>query len=127
MPGRYIKPGHWVEEEEPLPQLPNNLTLEGKMKEAAVAEAEVEAAVAEAEKAAEKADKMHAISGERYPETEKVLHDARRKLKRANDALQNIIEQSGGRRYKSKRHKRTSKRHKRTSKRHKRTSKRHKK
>jgi hypothetical protein len=121
--GYYVESDHWVEEEKPLPELPNNFTLADKMYAAAEAEAEVEAA----EAAVVAADKMHGVSGWRNPHTEKVLDDAMRKLKRANEVLKHIIEKSGGRRYKSKRHKRTSKRHKRTSKRHKRTSKRHKK
>jgi hypothetical protein len=123
MPGYYVEPGHWVEVEEPLPELPNKLTLADAIEKAAAAEAKVEAA----EAALLEADKMHAISGWSNPQTEKVLYDATKKLKRANDELKHILERSGGRRYKSKRHKRTSKRHKRTSKRHKRTSKRHKK
>jgi hypothetical protein len=84
---------------------------------AAAAAAEEKREAAEAEVVA--ADFNHATSGWRNPWTENKLNDAKEKLKDAEAELKYIIQRGGGRRYKSKRHKRTSKRHKRTSKRHK--------
>ena len=111
--------GHIVE----TPRPPENFTLADA--EEAICMLQV------AETAVERADKRYAGSGWQNPRYENELIEARKTLKYANDVLEIIKkkcgERSGGRRYKSKRHKRTSKRHKRTSKRHKRTSKRHKK
>jgi len=97
------------------PPLPRNFTLEDAMEAAAAAEEEVEAAKEEVVAA----DMRHATSGWHNPWTENKLNDAKERLKDAEADLKYIIQKSGGRRYKSKRHKRTSKRHKRTSKRHK--------
>jgi hypothetical protein len=76
-----------------------------------------------AEAAVNRADNRFATSGRQNPLRENELHEAKKMLKYANDVLESIKQKcgkkSGGRRYKSKRHKRTSKRHKRTSKRHK--------
>jgi hypothetical protein len=115
MSGYFGEHNHWVT----VPELKPKFTRADAGAEAAAVLVDRKAVGA----AVEAVEAAEAALGRQEAE----VIEARRMLTNAKEVLIPIIKKSGGRRYKSKRHKRTSKRHKRTSKRHKRTSKRHKK
>jgi hypothetical protein len=107
MSGYFSEYGHWVKAPEPMPKFTQ-----------ADAGAEAAAVLVDRKAAAAAVEAVEAAEAALVRQEAEVI-EARRRLKNAKDVLTPIIKQSGGRRYKSKRHKRTSKRHKRTSKRHK--------